>query len=120
MKLRAHAGAVCLAVALGTGAGYGAAPTAQAPDGKAVYTEQCKVCHGQAGRPTAFAKRQYPQIPTFDARFLGAISEDSIRGVVTHGFKTDMKSFKAVLSAAQIAAVAGYVKATFGGAAAHD
>ena len=57
-------------------------------------------------------------MPTFDATVLSVRSIDSIVAVLNHGKGKDMKSFKDKLSAAEIAAVAKYVKETFGGATA--
>lgn len=91
---------------------------AQTPDGKAIYLEQCRTCHGAAGKPTQRAVSQYKNMPTFDATFLSKRSQDSVVAVLTHGAGKDMKSFKDKLSAEEIAAVAKYVKETFGGGAA--
>ena len=87
---------------------------AQAPDGQAIYREQCRTCHGTDGHPTKRALGQYNKIPTFDATFLAARSQDSVAGVVRHGLGKDMKAFKDKLSAEEIQAVAKYVKETFG------
>lgn len=91
---------------------------AQTPDGKAVYLEQCRQCHGAAGKPTHMALTQYKTIPTFDASFFAKRSQDSIVAVLHHGAGKDMKSFKDKLSADEITAVASYVKETFGSEAA--
>lgn len=82
----------------------------QGPDGQAIYREECRSCHGIDGKPTKRALGQYKNIPTFDAAFLAKVSEDSIVAVLRHGAGKDMKSFKDKLSAAEIAAVAKYVK----------
>jgi mono/diheme cytochrome c family protein len=91
---------------------------AQAPDGKSIYTEECRTCHGVAGKPTQRAVSQYKGMPTFDAAFFAKRSQDSIVTVLNHGAGKDMKSFKNKLSSEEIAAVAKYVKETFGGQAA--
>ncbi len=88
---------------------------AQAADGKSIYTEECRTCHGPVGKPTQRAASQYKNIPTFDAAFFAKRSQDSIVAVLNHGAGKDMKSFKDKLSAEEIAAVAKYVKETFGG-----
>lgn len=90
---------------------------AQTPDGQAIYREQCRNCHGAAGKPTQRALSQYKKIPTLDSAFLSTRSQDSIVAVLHHGVGKDMKSFKDKLSAAEIAAVARFVKETFGGGA---
>ncbi len=96
----------------------GAAPiAAQAPDGQAIYREECRNCHGAAGKPTQRALTQYKKIPTLDATFLATRSQDSIVAVLHHGLGKDMKSFKDKLSPEEIAAVARYVRETFGTAA---
>ena len=51
--------------------------------------------------------------------FFANRSQDSIVAVLNHGAGKDMKSFKDKLSPAEIAAVAKYLKETFGGAATH-
>ena len=91
---------------------------AQAPDGQAIYREECRSCHGAAGKPTQRAVGQYKNMPTLDSTFLSTRSIDSIVTVLNHGKGKDMKSFKDKLSADEIAAVAKYVKQTFGGTAA--
>lgn len=89
---------------------------AQAPDGQAVFREECRTCHGAAGKPTQRALSEYKKMPTFNAAFLSTRSLDSIVAVLNHGAGKDMKSFKDKLSAPEIAAVAKYVKETFGSA----
>lgn len=91
---------------------------AQTPDGQSIYRDECRTCHGAAGKPTQRAVSQYKDMPTFDASFFEQRSQDSIVTVLNHGAGKDMKSFKDKLSAAEIAAVAKYVKETFGGQAA--
>lgn len=88
---------------------------AQAPDGQAIYRSECRVCHGTAGKPTQMALNLHKGIPTFDATFFSKRTQDSIVAVLNHGAGTDMKSFKDKLSAQEIAAVAKYLKETFGG-----
>jgi len=92
--------------------------TAQAPDGQSIYRDECRTCHGAAGKPTQRAASQYKNMPTFEASFFANRSQDSIVAVLNRGVGKDMKSFKSKLSPAEIAAVAKYVKETFGGAAA--
>lgn len=91
---------------------------AQTPDGQAIYREECRTCHGAAGKPTQRAVGQYKHMPTLDAAFLANRSQDSIVAVLNHGLGKDMKSFKDKLSPVEIAAVAKYVKETFGRGAA--
>jgi mono/diheme cytochrome c family protein len=91
---------------------------AQTPDGQSIYRDECRTCHGAAGKPTQRAVSQYKGMPTFDAAFFAKRSQDSIVAVLNHGAGKDMKSFKDKLSAQEIAAVAKYVKETFGSQAA--
>jgi mono/diheme cytochrome c family protein len=92
--------------------------TAQAADGQSIYKDECRTCHGAAGKPTQRAVSQYKNMPTFDAAFFANRSQDSIVAVLNRGAGKDMKSFKSKLSVDEIAAVAKYVKETFGGPAA--
>ena len=92
---------------------------AQAADGQSIYREVCRVCHGPAGKPNQRTVGLYKTIPTFDASFFATRSQDSIVAVLNHGAGKDMKPFKGKLSPAEIAAVAQYLRATFGGAASH-
>ena len=90
--------------------------SAQAADGQALYKENCRTCHGADGHPTKRALGQYPKIPTFDAAFFTARSEDSVVAVLKHGAGKDMKSFKDKLSPEEMLAVARYAR-TLAGAA---
>jgi mono/diheme cytochrome c family protein len=91
---------------------------AQASDGQSIYRDECRSCHGSAGKPTQRAASQYKNMPTFDAAFFANRSQDSIVAVLNRGAGKDMKSFKSKLSPEEIAAVAKYVKEQFGAAAA--
>ena len=85
---------------------------AQAPDGKALYEENCRKCHGVRGVPPKAIKEKFPKVQTFDAAFLEKVSDDSLVKVMTKGVgkAEDMKSFKDKLSADEMAAVAKYVR----------
>jgi len=84
---------------------------AQAPDGKALYEENCRKCHGVRGTPPKTMKEKFPKIATFDEEFIAKRSEDSVVKVLMKGVgkAEDMKSFKDKLSPEQMAAVAKYV-----------
>ncbi len=86
---------------------------AQAPDGQALYKQNCVACHGATGVP-APAMAKALGIPTFDATLLSKVSEDSMLAVLKNGAGKNMKSFKDKLSADQMAAVIKYVRGTFG------
>ncbi len=82
---------------------------AQAPDGKALYDENCKKCHGAIGSPPKTMVTKFPKIAKFDAEFIAKRSVDSINKVITKGKNEDMKSFKDKMNADELAAVAKYV-----------
>ena len=83
----------------------------QEPDGKAVYSEECKSCHGLNGIPPARAREQYKKIRALgDSGFVVKLSTDSIVAVLKKGIDKDMKSFKEKLSEPEMRAVAKYIK----------
>jgi mono/diheme cytochrome c family protein len=84
--------------------------SAQAADGKALYEENCKKCHGVIGNPPKTMKQKYPKIATFDAKFIEGRSDDSVRKILIKGKGDDMKSVKDKLTEAEIDAVAKYVR----------
>lgn len=84
---------------------------AQAPDGQAIYKENCKSCHGINGVPPERERVKYKKLRTLgDSGFVTSLSQDSIVTILTNGIDKNMKSFKDKLSADEIRAVAGYVK----------
>ena len=83
---------------------------AQGPDGKALYDEHCKKCHGVVGRPPKTMKEKFPKIYTFDADFIKARSDDSVVKVLTKGKNEDMVSFKDKMKPDEMMAVAKYVR----------
>jgi mono/diheme cytochrome c family protein len=88
---------------------------AQAPDGQAVYRDNCRACHGAAGKPAARMVTQFPKMPNLaDSAFMRGRSEDSIVVVLRRGVGRDMKSFKDKLSPQEMAAVARYVRGLAG------
>ncbi len=97
-----------IAVLLSAGGTRSTAPV-QEPDGKALYAEYCKTCHGPLGSPTPKMKKKYPKVVTFDAAFLASHSVDSVVKVLTRGKNEDMLSFKMKMSPEEMAAVARYV-----------
>jgi mono/diheme cytochrome c family protein len=99
---------VLIALALTTVAASRAA--AQGPDGKALYDENCKKCHGVVGRPPKTMKDKFPKIYTFDAAFIAARSDDSVVKILTKGKNEDMVSFKDKLKPDEMLAVAKYVR----------
>jgi mono/diheme cytochrome c family protein len=84
---------------------------AQDPDGKVLYGDNCKKCHGVLGNPPQTMKKKYSKIVGFDAAFLEKHTEDSIVVILTKGGKSeDMESFKGKLTPAEMKAVAKYVR----------
>lgn len=89
---------------------FSARAAAQAPDGKALYLEHCKKCHGVLGVPPKTMQAKYEKIRFFNAEFAAKVSEDSVVKVLKKGGKTeDMKSFKDMLTPDEMSAVAKYV-----------
>jgi cytochrome c oxidase cbb3-type subunit III len=84
--------------------------SAQAADGKAVYEENCRKCHGVIGNPPKTMKEKYPKIATFDAKFITERSDDSVKKILNKGKGEDMKSFKGKLTDDEIEAVTKYVR----------
>jgi mono/diheme cytochrome c family protein len=106
------AAAIAAAAWAGVGSATALAPrgAVQAPDGKMVYVEHCKVCHGAIGVPTKSAVQKYEKIPNFkEPGFFATRSQDSIVTVLKHGKGKDMKSWAEKLSDAEMTAVAQYV-----------
>jgi mono/diheme cytochrome c family protein len=85
---------------------------AQEADGKALYEENCRKCHGVRGTPPKTMKEKFPKIATFDNEFIAKRSDDSVVKVLMKGVgkAEDMKSFKEKLSPQEMAAVAKYVR----------
>jgi len=85
---------------------------AQAPDGKVLFEENCRKCHGVRGTPPKTMKDKFPKIATFDPDFIAKRSDDSVVKVLMKGVgkAEDMKSFKDKLSPDEMAAVAKYVR----------
>jgi mono/diheme cytochrome c family protein len=82
---------------------------AQAPDGKALYDEFCKKCHGVLGKPPATMQKKFEKIAVFNAEFIAKRSVDSVVKVLTNGKNEDMKSFKDKLKPDEMTAVSKYV-----------
>lgn len=90
---------------------------AQEPDAAALYRQNCRTCHGLRGTPPQRMTAIYPALKTIgDSAFAARMSTDDVVGVLQHGKGKDMKPFADKLSAAEILAVAKYVR-TLGSAA---
>jgi len=102
------AAAVILALAL---APSNAAAQAAAPDGAALYRQNCRSCHGLRGIPPKHMVSVYPTLKAIgDSAFLRTRSVDSIVAVVRRGVGRNMKSFVDRLSPEEMTAVAQFVK----------
>jgi mono/diheme cytochrome c family protein len=102
------------ALVLSSGASVVAAQApaaASEPDGAALYRQQCRSCHGARGVPPARMLTIYPTLKTLaDSTLQAHLTTDSIVAVLRHGKGKDMKSFTDKLSAAEMLAVARFVK----------
>jgi len=85
------------------------AAAAQAPDGKALYEKNCRMCHGPQGVPPEAMVKMMGKIPTLNAAFLASRGEDSVVKVLEHGIGK-MKPYQGKLTAPEMAAVAKYVR----------
>jgi mono/diheme cytochrome c family protein len=108
--------AIGVALVLPMGA-RNAAAQAQAPDGQALYRENCRSCHGPTGVPTPRMAALYKNLLALDSAYLAGRSEDSIVAVLQHGIGRDMKSFKEKLTPDQMRAVTAYIRVLEGAVA---
>ncbi len=79
-------------------------------DGKPIYEENCRECHGPRGVPPQSMQVKYERIATFNALFIKKRSVDSLVKIFTKGKGKDMKSFKDKMSKDEMTAVAAYVR----------
>ena len=87
------------------------AQAASAPDGAALYRENCRSCHGAKGLPPARMLALYPTLKVLaDSAAQARLSADSIVAVLRHGKGKNMRSFVDRLSPAEMLAVATFVK----------
>jgi len=95
---------VLLAAAVRPGAAQ--EPAAPAPDGKALYDQHCKKCHGATGTPSERMVEMYATLKPFGQ--MTGVSADSIVTLLVAGGSEGMKSYKDKLTAAELQAVAAY------------
>ncbi|MBA4070536.1 MAG: cytochrome C [Gemmatimonas sp.] len=82
---------------------------AQGADGKALYEQHCRKCHGATGKPSDGIKKMNPKIETFDAAFFAKRTDaDLIKGIGEG--KGKMKPFNEKLKPDEMAAVAKYIR----------
>lgn len=99
------------AVALIFAVSGAAAQAAPEPDGAALYRVNCRACHGARGVPPAAMRSVYPALlPFADSAVQAKLTTDSIVAVLQHGKGKDMRSFANHFSAAEMLAVAKFVK----------
>jgi mono/diheme cytochrome c family protein len=78
-------------------------------DGKAIYLQNCKQCHGVLGEPTKTAKAQYKKVATFrDPDFFKTRSDEALTESITKG-KGEMKGFGDKLTKEEIQALVAYI-----------
>jgi mono/diheme cytochrome c family protein len=104
--MRRLAATLVVGVGLALTAGVSSA-AAQAPDGQALYSTNCRKCHGATGTPTTRMAEMYPEIKPFSG--VSGMSADSIVALMTNGAGKEMKPFKDKLTADEMKAVAQYV-----------
>ena len=83
---------------------------AQGADGKVLYEQHCRKCHGATGKPSAAMKRLLPELPVWDASFFGQRSDDQIVQVIMTGKGKNMKPLRDVLKPEEMVAVAKYIR----------
>ncbi|HTP26927.1 MAG TPA: cytochrome c [Anaeromyxobacteraceae bacterium] len=83
---------------------------AQGPNGSALYSQNCSPCHGAKGVPSKGMVSVYPGLKSLgDSAYQASVSADSIGGVIRNGFGK-MKGYGSKFSAAEVAAMAQFVK----------
>lgn len=110
-KVGAVAAGAVLGLCLWASSVAAQAAAASEPDGAALYRQNCKSCHGAKGVPPARMVTLYPTLKTLaDSAEQARLTEQAIIAVLQHGKGKDMKPFTDKLSAAEMAAVAKFVK----------
>jgi cbb3-type cytochrome c oxidase subunit III len=88
------------------------AARAAAPDGKAIYLENCATCHGETGKADTDLGAKYMAADYTTDEFRKEFGTTAkIKKVIENGVKdSKMKAWKEKLSSAEIDAVAKYVQ----------
>ncbi|MHA1527706.1 MAG: c-type cytochrome [Alphaproteobacteria bacterium] len=91
------------------------APDADTDIGRAIYSRDCSVCHGDRGDAASWAKNSLDPAPAaFTAHGLEQLSRESMIDTVTFGAKDSaMMPFTVQLSNEEIAATVDYIRAAF-------
>jgi mono/diheme cytochrome c family protein len=84
-------------------------PAAPAPDGKALYEQNCRRCHGATGTPSERMVEMYATLKPLSQ--MTGVTADSIVTLLVAGGSEGMKSYKDKLTAAELKAVADYTLA---------
>ena len=87
----------------------GQEPAAPTPDGKALYEQHCRRCHGATGTPSERMVEMYATLKPLSQ--MTGVSADSIVTLLVAGGTEGMKSYKDKLTAAELRAVAEYTLA---------
>lgn len=82
---------------------------AQGADGKALYEQHCKKCHGVTGKPSDGIRKMNPKIETLDAAFFAKRSDADLVKGIGEG-KGKMKPFNEKMKPDEMAAVAKYIR----------
>lgn len=83
------------------------ATSAAAQDGKALYDQHCKKCHGATGTPSAVMTKKFPKLKAFDL----TKSDADITKAFVDGKGDDMKGFGSKIeSAADRKALLAYIR----------
>ena len=102
---------VGLALAMVSPTGAATAQGAAAPDGAALYRQNCRACHGARGKPSEQMKGVYADLVTLsDSAVQARLTVDGIETLLTKGNGKNMKPFTEKLSKDEIHAVAEFVK----------
>lgn len=96
---------VVVLLAAGARPAAGQEPATPAPDGKGLYDQNCKKCHGATGTPTARMVEMYAGLKPLSQ--MTGVSADSVVTLLVAGTET-MKSYKDKLTPAELQAVAAY------------
>ena len=97
---------VIVLLAAGIRPAAGQEPAAPASDGKALYEQHCRKCHGATGTPSERMVEMYATLKPFGQ--MTGVSADSIVTLLVAGGTEGMKSYKDKLTAAELRAVADY------------
>jgi len=82
-----------------------------APDGAALYRQNCRSCHGARGKPSEQMRGVYPALVVLsDSAVQAKLTVDGIATLLTNGNGKEMKPFTDKLSKDEIHAVAEFVK----------